>query len=232
MSGVSAVTADTEDSHVYRVTDDKPTPVPAKSPMVPKLGLAMLNSPSPPGPPKTASSHDGMGTLSQIAHDFGSDSEYSDSEEDDDDEFSASNVQSLAGMVSLGSGRINPPRTSFGSRGSFGSVGSDVGVDNVLVVGSGSSLPAKGPAPMYTSPRPPLPSPRLGYAASSPRLGYSVSSPRDENYPVSKAHRRTSKHSLVSEGHEHVTVVPPARSSGMVPVPHIYSSNENRSESR
>lgn len=209
-SAVSASSVDAEDSHVFRVTDNKPTPISAKSPIVPKLGLDALCVPAS-RPPRSAEL--GAATFSEVAKNFGSDSVYSDSNDDeDDDAFSTAANKSLVGMVSLGSGRINS-RASFCSTGrsSFGSSTSDIGMDNLLVVASGG-LSSRG-----MSPRHPLPSPRLGCAAPSPR---------DEDFPVNKSHRRTSRHSLVPEGHEHVTVAPPIRSSGMVPTPIIHSSME------
>lgn len=221
-SCLSNITTETEDSHVYRVTDDKPTPQPAKSPMVPKLEFLSLGAVKPPrdvavNATDVDKSVDRHPQLSDIANNFGSESGYSgSSDEEDEDEFSNS---AAASLVPLGSGRLashqsGDARTSFGSTGraSFGSVGSEIGVDAVLLV--------KSPASAYASPRP-------TYPAASPRLAYGAASPRDEDYPVNKPHRRTMKHSLIPEGHEHVTVVPPSRTSGMVPAPQIYSSNSD-----
>lgn len=223
----SGLTVDTEDSHVFRVTDDKPTPTPVKSPIVPKLGLSALRFDAVKSPTKSSasvadssssvdSSHQAVPKLADIFDNFGSESGYSSNEDEDRDEFGLAS-RSLAGMVALGSGRMSGnPRTSFGSNGrnSFGSAGSEVGVDSVIIIPSGG---------VYTSPRYPQPSPRTAYPAPSPR---------DADFVLSKPHRRISKHSLVPDGHEHLNVVPPSRSSSLVPTPYIHSSSENLGDSR
>ena len=200
-SNVTSGTIDTEESNVFRVTDDKPTPQSVKSPIVPKLGLEFVNSPVKTHAKTSCGKLDIKNTIESSSC----------SSSDSDDNFFSDNAVSLSGMVPLGSGRLGS-LISAGSRSSFGS---DIGE---------STEP--GARNSFSSPRL-LGTPRSGQFLPSPRQGFSQSSPRDEDYPVAKQHRRTSRHSLIPEGHKEVSVVPPVRSTGLVPTPIIYSSHHS-----
>jgi hypothetical protein len=256
-----------DEGNCFRVTDHKPTPVPSKSPIVPRLGLDFMNmSTASPGSSPAGKKDSpivpklSMGDLGRLSNQASLNtlpnsqfSDYSDeSDSQDENDVFSPKGDALSAMVALGSARGLGVRSGGGSRGSFGSLdsigGEDGGRGSLPHAGSGArgqspfAFPASASAaphgaftsprilasprnPHQASPRLPLPSPRMGgYAARE--------SPRDEDYPAqARPHKRTSKHNLIPDGHENVSLEVPIRTSSMAPSLQIYSPSGNGSGS-